>query len=336
MPDFWKTSGFHLLERDDSGRLVITDEFLRAYFRRPELQPVDESNDAERALHDSLLETPRRRISDSELRRMEDPDAIENYTVALAFRDRLVESGTIEACYRSLFNDQAVAVPSLFISQLVHVILRGALANATPMQARAAELFFRSARITVQDGQILAADEETVDQYAQTGGFGDLGRLLVESGSTLREVTLDVLDEANAEAYWSRSDRFDTVLDLTFARPGLDGLCRVMERWIAHFTDLAVRIHPVQSIRDERWIWHIGLDVESSAILNDLYTGAEVQEDRLLRLVSLFRMEIKDQSAVLPRVAGRPIYLGLAMATDGTVRLKPQNLLVNLPLVPAS
>ena len=33
-----------------------------------------------------------------------------------------------------------------------------------------------------------------------------------------------------------------------------------------------------------------------------------------------------------PDIAGRPVYLGLAMSEDETLRLKPQNLLVNLPL----
>jgi len=32
-------------------------------------------------------------------------------------------------------------------------------------------------------------------------------------------------------------------------------------------------------------------------------------------------------------VAGRPVYLGMAMNAKGKLRLKPQNLLVNLPLV---
>ena len=35
-------------------------------------------------------------------------------------------------------------------------------------------------------------------------------------------------------------------------------------------------------------------------------------------------------------VAGKPIYLGLAMNADGVVRLKPQNLLLNLPLAQRS
>ncbi len=31
-------------------------------------------------------------------------------------------------------------------------------------------------------------------------------------------------------------------------------------------------------------------------------------------------------------LAGRPVYLGLAMSAERVLRLKPQNLIVNLPL----
>jgi len=333
MTHFWASSGIKLLERDDAGRLAVSDALLRAYFQRPEMRPVEESNAAERALHEALVADPHRRIAAAELDAIDDPDAIANYRVVLAFRDRLVESGTLEAAYRGLFADGAVSVPPLFVDQLVHVILRNLLDGVqNPLQPRAAELFFRSQRVTIQDGQIMAADEETVEMYAESGGFGDLGRLLVDTDTAMREVTLDVLEESNAAVYWTRSDRFDTVLDLTFARPGLDALCRVMEKWIQHFMELEVRIHPVQSISDERWVWHTGLDADSSALLNDLYTGKEVEEARLARLLSLFRMEIKDQQAVLENVRGRPVYLGLAMGPNNVLRMKPQNLLVNLPL----
>ena len=71
-PDFWLTSGFHLLERDDDGMLHVTDEFLRAYFHRPEMAPVEESCDAERRLHASLLEAPRRPVKQAELKALAD------------------------------------------------------------------------------------------------------------------------------------------------------------------------------------------------------------------------------------------------------------------------
>ena len=39
MRDFWLSCGHHLLDRDEGGGLVVTDEFLKAYLARPELAP---------------------------------------------------------------------------------------------------------------------------------------------------------------------------------------------------------------------------------------------------------------------------------------------------------
>ena len=63
MPDFWRSSGWHLLERDARGRHVVTDAFLRAYLARPELAPGADGCRAERALHAMLVEAPRRPIT---------------------------------------------------------------------------------------------------------------------------------------------------------------------------------------------------------------------------------------------------------------------------------
>jgi hypothetical protein len=168
--------------------------------------------------------------------------------------------------------------------------------------------------------------------HAKSGGLGSLGRLVVEAGTKPRKVELDILTPDNAPAYWARSDRFDTVLDLSLARPGLDALCRVLEAWVEHFLGVEVTIQPVQQIRDERWSWHVGLDSEATGILNDMYNGAAVGEERMYRVLSLFRLEFRDPAVMLPRVAGKPVYLAMAMSEGRRLRLKPQNLLVNLPL----
>ena len=39
MNDFWLSCGHHLLDRDEGGGLVATDEFLKVYLARPELDP---------------------------------------------------------------------------------------------------------------------------------------------------------------------------------------------------------------------------------------------------------------------------------------------------------
>lgn len=336
MHDFWRDSGYHLLERRGDSHLGVTDDFLRAYLNRPEVRPVEESNDSERALHAALLRNPREAVSGERLAAMEDPDAIENYQVVLGFRERLLAAGSLEDCYLKLFLEpEGITIPPLFVDQLAHVIARALLEGEDdPLKVRAAELLFRAQQVTINDGAIMAADAETVEMYASSGGFGSLGRLVAEAQTPLRTVELDVLTETNAGIYWDRDSRYDTVLNLNFAGAGLDALCRVLERWIAHFYDVAVSIQPVQQITDERWVWHIGLDAEGNTLLNDLYNGVEVGEGRLARLLSLFRMDFQDPSVLLPELAGRPVYLAMAMDEKSRLRLKPQNLLVNLPLAP--
>ena len=80
----------------------------------------------------------------------------------------------------------------------------------------------------------------------------------------------------------------------------------------------------------------MGLDVEATALLNDLYAGMAVDEARRGRLVSLFRLRFADPAEMRADLAGAPVYLGLMARPDGQLRLKPQNLLLNLPLARAS
>ena len=331
--DFWRSSGFRLLARNGEGRLTLKDDFLRAYFLRPEMLPVPESCAAEVELHEALVAEPRVEVPAAQLAALADPDARENYEIVLRFRDAVTGQDTIENCYLGLFQSGEINIPPLFVEHLAHVILRNILDDCDdPVRLRAAEVLFRDQRVTQQEGAILLADDDTVRSYAQSGGAGGLGQLLKESGTPMRSVELDVLSEANAASYWERADRFDTVLDISFTHPGLDALCRVFEAWLRHFLDVEVSIQPLESIHDEKWVWHVGLDGVASSILNNLYEGVDVEEERLTRMVSLFRLTIRDPALVLPRVAGRPIYLGMAMTAEGILRLKPQNLLFNLPL----
>ena len=332
MPDFWRNSGFHLLERDSAGRLHVTDDYLRAYFLRPEVHPVEESGPGEHALHSALMADPRRRVTQAELEAVEDPDARDNYRVVLRFRDRLLDAGTIEACYRGLFK-APVDVPPLFIEQMVHVILRNILDGTDdPLRLRAAELLFRDQMATIQEGHALVADLETVEMHAAGNRYGSIGRLIVEAQGTLAKVDLDVLDEANAQLYWERESRHDTVISLTYGRPALDALARVLEMWVRHFLGLEVRVKPIRRIDEPRWAWHIGLDAESTAILNELWAGGEVEQGRMQRILALFALQFDDPAAMRTDIAGRTVYLALSATEAGAVRMKPQNLLTNLPV----
>ena len=339
MPDFWRSSGYRLVEVDAEQRLRPTDDFLRAFLLRPEILPVAESCDAELALHQALLAEPRLPVPAARLVELADPDARANYQTWLAFRDRLLALPSLEGAYLDLVRHDTAGIPPLFLDQLVHVVVRHILSDGTdPLRLRAAELLFREQKVTIRDGRVMLADDETVEmQAAAAGRIGlapeiSLARLLDSTEAPLRSVELDVLDEANAQLYWARSDRFDTVLDLSFTRPGLDALCRVLEAWVLHFTSAVVAIQPVQQIRDERWVWHVGLDAEASALLNDLWAGETVDDARRAQLLALFRLDFRNPDDMLARVRGRPVYLGLAMTSAWRLKLKPQNLLVNLPL----
>jgi hypothetical protein len=321
------------VERLSSGYLAVTDDFLRAYLERPEMRLAEESDAAERDLHARLRQAPRAVVATAKLAELGDSDARENYRIFLDFRDRLIAAGTLEGAYLALFRTQPLAVPPLLLDHLVHAILRNVLADCDdPIALRAAELLFRTQKVTTTDGAVMVADEETVEIAARTGGLGSLGWLLLENATPTAQITLDVLSTENAATYWDRSDRFDTVLDLSFTRPGLDALCRVLERWVTHFLGIALRIEPVAQIHDERWSWHIGLDTESTAVLNALYRGEPVDEARLSSLIALFRATFADSADMRPNLAGKPVYLGLAMDGNRRLRLKPQNLLLNLPL----
>lgn len=332
MPDFWPSCGYRLLRKRADGRLVVSDDYLRLYYLRPELAPVAESCAVERALHASLMDDPRREVREAEIGAIADPDARENYRVMLRFRAQLLAVDTLEAFYFDLFR-RDVAVPPDFVHHTAQVIVRHVLeGTGGGLEARAAELFFRRQRVNLDHGRIMLADEETVERHATGAAFGDLGRLLREGHTPLRTVELDVLDEANAQRYFERDERFDTVLDLSPGRPGAVALCRVIERWVAHFHAVRTTVVPVREIPDEEWVWHVGLDAEASAMLNEIYRGGEVEEQRMRRIVGLFRMEFRDPIVMRPEVAGAPVFLGLAAAPDGTLRMKPQNLLMNLPL----
>jgi hypothetical protein len=329
--DFWRNSGFHLLERDAAGQLRVTDDFLRAYLLRPEIRPVAESGPGEIALHRQLVDEPRRAVSANDLAAIEDEDARFNYRVMLDFRARLLAADSVEACYLGIFAGE-VRTPPLFIDQLAQIILRHVLEGVEdPLEPRAAELFYREQKASVDAGQIMLADLETLGLHASGGTYGSLGRLIVEAQTPMRAVNLDVLDRDNAHMYWLRDQRHDFVISVNYGRAALAALARVVERWIAHFLGVEVKVTPVRQIEDGRWAWHIGLDAQSTAVLNDLWNGAEVEPGRLRRLLALFRLDFAEPAAMRQDIAGRPVYLALGMDEESVVRMKPQNLLLNLP-----
>jgi hypothetical protein len=278
------------------------------------------------------MEAPRRPLSESDFLRIEDEDARDNYRILVRFRDRMLAAGSVEGAYMSLFKG-AIDVPPMFVDQLAHVILRNLLDGADdPLLLRAGEVFFREQKATLREGHVLLADLETVEMHAAGSRYGSIGRLIVEAQGELGSVELDVLDRANADIYWSRESKHDTVISLTYGRPALDAFSRVVEQWLDHFFSVRVKVKPVRNIEEPRWAWHIGLDAESTAILNDLWAGNEVEQGRMRNILALFAVDFDDPAVMRRDIAGRTVYLALSCDADGVVRMKPQNLLTNLPL----
>jgi len=337
-----------MLRRDAGGRLLVTDDFLRAYALRPEIRPVEESCAGELALHRALLEAPRTQVEAAQIDAIADADVRSNYRVLLDFRARLLAAPTLEACYLGLFAGGDVSVPPLFIDQLAQIILRNLLEGVDDaLQLRAAELFYREQKASLQQGAVMLADLETVAMHASARAIGPagggLGQLIAEAQAPFHDaqaplaaVELDVLDSGNAHSYWLRDERHDFVIGMNHGCAAAAAFCAVLARWIEHLCAVKVTVKSVPRIEEARWAWHIGLDAQSTALLNDLWRGEEVARERRARLLILFRLDFADAGEMRADIAGRPVYLALSMGEDGVVRMKPQNLLVNLPLARSS
>jgi hypothetical protein len=334
--DFWASSGFRLLGRVDGG-LRPTRPWLARFVEGPELAPPPDAGPRERALHALMAADPRAAVDAATLQGVEDPDARENWTEFVRFRDRVLAFPTLEACYLDLYRRPAVDIAPPFVDALVQAIVRGMLdGTEDAWLCRAAEMLHRRQRVAVEGGKVLAADDATIQVFAETGGFGSMGRLLRQQNTPTPQVKMDVMSHENAALYFLRDELYGFVLDLSPGGEGAYAFARVLERWVRHLLGVRVSIEPRARIDDERWRWHVGLDVDASAVLNALYRGEPVAGDALERLVLLLRLEFLDAGEATPEMQGRPVYLGLGCRPDRTLKVKPQNLLVNLPLRPAS
>ena len=333
MREFWVSSGHHLTHRTEGGGLAVTDELILAYLARPELMPPDDACAAERALHGGLMGQPRRPVDGAEVAAMADADARENWTFMLRFRDALLGAPSIEAAYLALVRQGARGVPPLFLNQLVHLILRNALEGCEdPYVLRAGELFFRPQRASFHDGTVLLADAEVIEQHELGRSQSPLVAMLGKEPAA----ELDVLDDENAWTYWSRSDAHTMALNIGSNPRSREALARVVEVWVRHLLNLQVAVNPISRVEDRDWRWFVGLDAEGTGIGNALWSGRIVDDETQSRVLALFQLTFADQTYVDPRAAGRPVYLLLAMTPDKMVRLKPQNLIMGLPVTTGS
>ncbi len=156
---------------------------------------------------------------------------------------------------------------------------------------------------------------------------------------------IDVLETSYAEEAGIKSTTFRISAPYAYGRlsveQGTHRLVRISpfdSQSRRHTSFAGVEVVPVveQSdhieIEDAHWVWHVGLDAQASGMLNDLYAGSTIDEDSQRRMLCLFVLNFENPSDMLSEVSGKSVYLAMAMDTQQLLKIKPQNLLLNLPL----
>jgi len=188
-------------------------------------------------------------------------------------------------------------------------------------------LFFRPQRIMPHERLLLLGDEEVIGGPSPTPVLSLMSMLDAPA-----ETQVDILWAQNADSYWQRSDQFDIGLDLSDGRRVATALAEAMRRWIFHLLGVEVTIEPLTELRDAKLTWYVGLDADGTAVGNRLWHGEILDERTAGRVLALFRLDFADPALVADAVGREPVYLIMALSSDQSLRMKPQNLLTGLPI----
>ena len=172
----------------------------------------------------------------------------------------------------------------------MHVILRNALDGVDdPRVLRAAEMFFRTQRVTVHDGSLIAADEETIGGV-NTAPVSPLVSMLGHPGRGRyrrhqRRQRRDLLGAQRPLRHGDRSHRR--------ARRASTALAEAMRRWIVHLLGVEVAIEPLKELREAAFTWYVGLDADATKIGDQLWDGEDIDEATMARVVGLFQSDLQ-------------------------------------------
>ena len=106
----------------------------------------------------------------------------------------------------------------------------------------------------------------------------------------------------------------------------------VVAHWLSHLLAIYVVVEPVAELQSEPLSWYVGLSSDATRIGDAIWNGDDLDDTARAQLVSLFRLTFRDSADVVENVRGEPLYLLLAMNSEGMLRLKPQNLIAGLPI----
>ena len=307
---------------DTASDLVGT--FLRGILASPQLALVPESCASEVVLHKALRAEPLRAVTASELAAIEDADARENYAFYQRLQTEAQAAGGLKAYYWQLIQGEVSVVPLEVMDVMVEVLTNDMLDASV------------EANLERQ-----APEKNIAIQYAAAEWFYKRQAVHLEDGRVVHDPARDSVREPLDLSHGMVNELSHGLLfRLSNANSGLKALTQVLEKWVTYMLadrlELEVTIKSMPKVDDAAWRWHIGLEATSTAILNDLYVSNEVSPERLGQLISLFKLEFKNPALVQADVAGKPVYLGLAMDANGHVKIKPHNLLLNLPLKESS
>ena len=91
-------------------------------------------------------------------------------------------------------------------------------------------------------------------------------------------------------------------------------------------------VEPLAEPQSVPFSWYVGLSFDATCIGDAIWNGDDLDDTARAQLVSLFRLTFRDSADVVENVRGEPLYLLLAMNSEGMLRLKPQNLITGLPI----
>jgi hypothetical protein len=146
------------------------------------------------------------------------------------------------------------------------------------------------------------------------------------------QAEIDVINDDNADHYFEHSDQFHMAVDLTAGRRGLTALSQAIETWIRHLLAIETRVTALTELRNAHLTWYVGLDSDGSKVGDALWRGEELDEATRQSVVGLFRLTFCDPNMAAEKLRGEPVYLILAMGPDKVLRMKPQNLIIGLPI----
>ena len=236
----------------------------------------------------------------------------------------------------ALFRD-GVDVPPLLVHQLTADPAAPHPGRAAPIrcEARVAEMLFRPQKIAVRDdGAVMAADE--TDGRA----LRDDRRLRQPGRAPAAEPDADAHRRSRRRSTRPTPRRTGTATSATTSRsastagrPALAALCRVLERWIAHFLGVAVAIRA--AARDRRQA--LGL-ARRPRRRGERAAERPVQSRRRRRRADgpaplSVRARLRESRRhARRRSPGGPSISRWRWTPTSRLKLKPQNLLLNLPL----